>query len=115
MLKLANPWMYAVLAAALAISFSAGMVVEARWSQNLLITRAEEQQAKAIAALNKKVKEQQDAAVAQAAERSKREDDLAVENQKLLKEAEDAASNNDAVSEGSVRAINRAGAGRMPR
>lgn len=85
------------------------MVVEARWSEKLILTNAEQTKDKAIAALTAKIDAQRSAAIADANARASREAELQSENDRLLQEAESHATDNVALPADLVSALNRVG------
>jgi hypothetical protein len=96
-----------ILVMALAASFGAGMIVEARWTTEKLIEQQQETAEKVASALTAKMKDMTDAAIKSAAERTERERALELQVKQVIKEAEDAANNQVGLPAGSVRALNR--------
>lgn len=104
-----SPTILVVALVAIIGSFGAGMVVEARWSEKLILTQAEKAKDEAIATLTAKIDAQRQAAIADANARAQREAELQSENDQLLREAESHASNNVVLPANLVSALNRVG------
>lgn len=104
-----SPMMLLVAGFALTAAFGAGVVVEARWSQQLILTHAEKAKDRAIEALNKKVASMAAAAEADAQLRADRERELQVQVDELLEKAQKNASDKEVLPADLVDAIDRAG------
>lgn len=91
-----------------------GMVAEARWSQNLILTHAEKKQAEQIKALNDRVAKMSQAAQVDADERAAREAAEDIRNTAATEEALRNATDKIILSPALAGAIDAAGGVRKP-
>jgi hypothetical protein len=98
-----------VLPVAFLLGLGVGMVAEARWSQSLILTRAEQQQASQIKALNDRVAAMAVAAQVDADARAAREAADTLKHEAATEEALKHATDKIILSSDLARAIDAAG------